>query len=468
MKEFNLFKLHGKEDKTPRKWICNIGDNLNKKIDELVDEIVEKKGITVIYVKLNKKIIQNIYQKAIWKAENQFKLAKILNVNRQNLYRWKEGKSRILLVILKELIDYVDLKITINKIIIEKKEYISGWNKENIAKVLAKRLNVSLNYTEEIIYNKRQQISFIFIIKLLNLWKNLLDKSNRDIELKKKEIQGTFKFLKQNSGKAYHVKVVPNLNIIFSKIVGAILADGSVTSFGNVIYLGEEYKENVKAFSDWIEELFCIKPIIRRDKRNNLWYVKIDNKVIKSYLTEIFCFNRGKKKYNYDFPEIIKNSNFEIRKACVKGIMIFDGVVRLKREIGLNIGSKNIRDSVFDVLIEDCLKVNKLEKPDSTGMWRLYSIGGFNKEQYGKWLDYFVESFDKWYRIYEWINGFQGFVESNENASFILKKSFPRRSSSKISLSEVFDYFIKYNSLTIDKILVLFKNQGIFFNKSTL
>ncbi len=461
MKEFDLFKLHNKEDKTPRKWICAIETNLNRELDYVIEEIIKNKGQKIVRIKVKKENITSIYRRAILKAGNQKNLSNILSVTRQDIYKCGEGKRKVPLKILINLIKYANLNINLDNIILQRQESFLYWNKQRIAKVLARRLNVSINFTEKIIYRKRKEVAIIFILELLNLWKKLLNKTDKEFKNKQIEIQNTFEFFKQNQIRCKEIKVVKNLDIILSNIVGAMLADGSISSKDSSISLVEEGKLSVETFSKWIEIIFGLTPNVRKVEMKNAWVVKIDNKPIQSYLTMIFNFNRGKKRKEYDIPYIIKNSNLEIRKACVKGIMIFDGVVRTKREVGLNIGSKQLRDSVFDILIEDKMKITKLKNPDITGMWKLYSSGLQSKEQHTKWLEYFIEDSDKWCKIYEWINGFQGRVSSIENALIILEKSFSRKSASKITLAEIFNLFIIHRQLTITNLLDLFCENNI-------
>lgn len=145
-----------------------------------------------------------------------------------------------------------------------------------------------------------------------------------------------------------------------SKIAGAMIADGSVPKNSNYISILDEDRINLEAFSKWIKVVFGIAPKIRKNKSKNAWYIKIDNKVIRRYLIVFFEFSNGKKMPGYDIPSLIKNADLKIQKACAHGIMCFDGVVRLKKEVGINIGSRNLRDSLFEIFIKDGLNVKKI------------------------------------------------------------------------------------------------------------
>jgi len=469
--EFDLFKLHlPEEDKTPRRWICAIGENLNSKIDEIVNEIVKEKSEQTSYVKLSRKIIKQIYEKGIKIAGKQQTLAKMLNIPRQDLYRWKESKTRIRETVLFKLLNFLGIQFSsIQNYIIDKKIIRKGINRQTIAKILSKKLNVSLNFTEKIIYGKRKEVALIFILKLLKYWSTILRKSKKEFNEKKKEIQETFQFLKENTGgKAFKVKAPKVVSPEFSKIIGAMIADGSLFKSLNTISIIDEDKTNLENFSNWMESVFGIIPKIRKKKYCNAWYIKIDNKVIKRYFLVFFTFSKGKKSLNYDVPLLIKKSNFEIQKAFAEGVMCFDGIVRLKKEVGINIGSKKLRDSLFEIFIKYGLKVKKSKKEDKTGMWRIYSYGKSNVEQYYKWLNYFAEGSEKWFRIFEWINGFQGSVKNTKDALIILKECFPIRSNSKITLSQFLNFFMKNKALTLNQILSILERSGIKLNINTL
>ena len=468
MESFDLFKLYTKEDTIPRLWICAVGRNLHKKLGEIMDEIIKHKGHIVFSIKIKKEIIQKTYNKAIEKAKSQQILAKILKIPRQNLYKWKECKRRIPLSILDKLIKYSGTNFNVQEITLETRKHVSGFNRQKIAKIIAKGLNIRLSFAERVIYQKRKEVALIFILKLLTLWKNLLNKSDRDLEKKKIEIQKTFEFLKQNTNKARSVKAVPALTPTFAKVTGAILADGCIVKSDNSLRILDEDKKNIEKFSRWMKRLFGIPSVIRKSKGTEAWNIKIDNKVIQRYFTEVFKFNKGKKKENYSIPNIIKNSDFEIRKACVLGVMAFDGIVRTNKEIGLNIGSKKLRDDVFKILVEEGINLNKSNKPDSTGMWKLYSSGKFDKEQYKKWRTYFIKDSNKWFKINEFINGFSKKITSIDEAFIILKKCFKPQSASKIDLASIFKIFVSDDSLTTKQILFYLNRRSIKISEETL
>src|SRR3989344_5654816 len=182
MKDLDLFKLHNSKDKTPRKWICVIGPNLNKEIDKVINQIVKRKSKKLTFIKVNKDLIKETYRISILKAGNQKRLSETLDLGRQDLYSWREGIRIIPIKALKKLLRYAHSKSTLNEAIVGKREHLLGWTRHKIAEYLSKKIKVNQNFTEKTIYNKRPQIALIFIIELLNLWKKLLKKSKREFK----------------------------------------------------------------------------------------------------------------------------------------------------------------------------------------------------------------------------------------------------------------------------------------------
>lgn len=466
---FDLFKLHShKEDNTPRKMIFVSGENLQEKVEEIINDIINKKSKEKRFIKLKRSCIKQLYEKALNKCGQQQILAQKLNVPRQSLYRWKESKGRIPYDVLVRLCGIANTNYySLQDSIIDRKVVRKGITKVRITELLAKRLKTKVNFVERIIYKKREDVPLVFIIELLKLWKKLLNKTNNQLRKKKLEFHDAFRYLKQN-GRAYKVNAIKELTLNLSKIIGSILADGCVVKGYNSIFILDEEKLNLEAFANWIYQTFNLLPKFKKVKNYNAWSIKVDSKVIKRYLTTFFEFSEGKKKPNYDIPKIIKDSTFEFQRACAYGTMCFDGVVRNKKEIGLNIGSKELRDSLYKIFTLDGLTVTRSNKPDRTGMWRMYSSGKFDKSQFEKWLNYFEPNTDRWFRIYEWINGFNKTVNNVQDARYLLMKYYPPKPNTKITVSDIFNLFVNKKAILIKDILNELKRQSILVNESTL
>jgi DNA-binding transcriptional ArsR family regulator len=120
------------------------------------------------------------------------------------------------------------------------------------------------------------------------------------------------------------------------------------------IELTDEYKSNVQAFNRWIHEEFQIEPTSFYN-RKNAWRTIFSNKIIARYLINFFNLFPGYKSDFVDEPELIKNSNLEIRKEFAKGVLMFDGCVTKQKRIVFSSLSQYLAESIRDILIKDGL-----------------------------------------------------------------------------------------------------------------
>lgn len=285
-----------------------------------------------------------------------------------------------------------------------------GWCREKLSKEIANGLRCSHTAIKWILLGKRKFYPVPIIFELLKFSKN------RRIFLK--EVKNTIKYLKINSASAKPVRAVYKLNENSAKILGAFMADGSLSiqiviaasysknlekikkrltklrirySTGNTpsrnqhyisiqanrnnfnllnkimrsirslaqthygIELIDEYKDNVEVFSNWIREEFNITPN-RFEKRKNAWRVSFSNKILARYLMRFFEVKPGPKAYSAFEPKIIKRSNLKIRKAFAKGVLMFDGCVTAEKKISFGTVSWNLFTSIKQIWKKDNVK----------------------------------------------------------------------------------------------------------------
>ena len=115
--------------------------------------------------------------------------------------------------------------------------------------------------------------------------------------------------------------------------------------------------------------------------------------------------------------------------------MTFDGCVTSGSIIELCVSSKGFRDSIAEILIELGIP-HKSMKNQSSDYWRLWS-NSLSKEEALEWLQVFEPNTEKWFKLYEYINGFSKKVNSFEEAVLILNSVYPKQSGSKIILKDV-------------------------------
>lgn len=288
-----------------------------------------------------------------------------------------------------------------------------GWCREKLSREVANRLNCAHTTIKWVLLGKHEFYQIPIILELLKFSKN-----------KKKflkEIKKNIEYLKVNSASAKPVKAIYRLSKNLAKILGAFMADGSLSiqvviaapyskgleeirkrftklgirySTGNTpsrnqyyisiqadknnfkllnkairpfhpltqthysIELSDEYKDNVEAFTKWIKEEFAVSPN-RFEKIRNAWRVSFSNKILARYLICFFGVNPGVKTYSAFEPLIIKDSNLKIRKAFAKGVLMFDGCVTKEGKMSFGTMSHNLFSSIKQIWERDDIKFGK-------------------------------------------------------------------------------------------------------------
>ena len=285
-----------------------------------------------------------------------------------------------------------------------------GWCREELSREIAYRLYCSHTVIKWILQGKREFYPIPIIFGLLKFSKN-----RREFL---KEIKKNTEYLKVNSASAKPVRAVHKLSENSAKILGAFMADGSLSiqvviatpysknleeikkrltklrirySTGNApsrnqyyisiqangnnfkllnkvihsfcpltqthygIQLIDEYKDNVEAFTGWIKEEFNITPN-RFEKRENAWQVSFSNKILARYLMQFFEVKPGPKAYSAFEPKIIEKSNLKIRKAFARGVLMFDGCVTKEGKISFSTVSRTLFTSIKQIWGKDNVK----------------------------------------------------------------------------------------------------------------
>ena len=288
-----------------------------------------------------------------------------------------------------------------------------GWCREKLSREVANRLNCAHTTIKWILQGKHKFYSIPIILTL--------SKFSKDREKFLKKFKKNIEYLKVNSASAKPVKVVYKLNENLAKILGAFMADGSLSiqiviaasnlrdlekikfkiarlkihySAGtspsrnqhyisiqanknnyNVlnkiilsfhlptqthynIELTDEYKDNVEAFARWIKEEFNITPNGFKKKRN-AWRVTFSNKILARYLMIFFETKPSYKAYSAFEPKIIKKSNLRIRKAFAKGVLMFDGCLTKEKKVLFSTVSQSLFTSIKQIWRKDNIKFGK-------------------------------------------------------------------------------------------------------------
>lgn len=328
-----------------------------------------------------------------------------------------------------------------------------GWCREKLSKEIAKRLNCAHTTIKWGLQGKREFYPIPIVLELL--------KFSKDKKKFLKKFKKNIEYLKVNSASAKPIKAVYDLNETLAKILGAFMADGSLSvqvliatprledlekskrkltkskihySMGNSpsrnqhyisiqvnknnfkllesailschlpiqthynIQLSDEYKDNVEVFAKWIKKEFDINPNSFKRERN-AWRVIFSNKILARYLMCFFEVKPGPKAYYAFESNVIKKSNLKIRKAFAKGVLMFDGCVTKRRNIVWSTKSQKLHNSIKEIWEKD--KIDFGARIDQRGDKILYTTAKNKKE---KILEYFEENTQKW-KLLNWLSG---------------------------------------------------------------
>lgn len=328
----------------------------------------------------------------------------------------------------------------------------NGWSREKLSKEISLILNCHSNTVRWALYSKRE----FYPIPIIQILASLR-KSERSFL---KEIEGSIEYLKVNSASAKPVRAVKELSKNLAKILGAFMADGSLSmqvvmadsnperlkaakkklsnlnifySFGSApsrkqyyisvqinrsnrrflnemfslssliqthhnIELTDEYKNSVEAFIGWIKKEFDINPT-GFYKKSNAWRVVFSNKILARYLTRFFDVVAGPKTYDAFEPAIIKKSRINTKKEFAKGALMFDGCVSIKKNILFSTKSEALADSIATIWREDEIRFGRSK--NARGEYILFTTAGNKK---GKLLSYFEKNTQKW-KLLNWLAG---------------------------------------------------------------
>lgn len=270
-----------------------------------------------------------------------------------------------------------------------------------------------------------------------------------DAGLKYKLINSFEYFIcKSNHGKQT-TKAMKEINEDLSKIIGAHMADGYLQRYSNKnnyqIKISDGRKDLIVRCAEWINKTFSIHPTIIFNKKDNTWNCYFSHKVIARYFDKIFDIKPGKKAYTAKEPEIIKNSDFKIRKAFAKGVLMFDGGVKATGMVSLTSMSKQLIEDIEEILKLDGIEVNKGYNPKKKS-WLLESKSGRNKEYLKRLLDYFEVETWKYKRL-------QFFIEEKRYNIEELEYLFPYHHRSKVMLRDVYESIKKIKKGKIQDIM---------------
>jgi len=254
-----------------------------------------------------------------------------------------------------------------------------------------------------------------------------------------------------NNTCAIPINFITNMTEEFSKIIGALCADGHITTKSKadyIIQLADGDRTAVFAFQRWIKNTFGIEYKVKKDYTTNCWRIDINNKIIGRYLVDIIGFPTGKKSATIRIPKIIKESNAKVQKAFIIGVMTFDGGVNVNGNIEFLIRSKQFYCDIVKILKNLDMNAHYKETRDKNGFWRFHVCR--SDQEYNKWLHFFENGTEKWEKINDNIHGFKRIPSSENEALEVFGQVFPPKSGNIVSLSDFFKYIKNVGNCSIE------------------
>ena len=327
-----------------------------------------------------------------------------------------------------------------------------------LAKFISSKYRCSVNTVGRILQRNTKYYPMPILLELLKLSKNseeIVSQINKDTEL-----------LKVNSASAKPVRAVKELNKNLAKILGAFMADGSLSvqvviaasalkhlekvklklenlkirfSLGkapsrNQTYISiqvnlnniknlnkviRNYPENLRIQTHYAVELTdeykdsveAFKGWIEKefgiypntfDIKKNAWRVAYSNKILSRYLTTFFGVVPGPKTYTAFEPETIQTSPLDIRKAFARGVLMFDGCVNKNSRINISVKSRPLYKSIKEIWKKDEIKSGSYLSRRRFGTE--FCLFTTAKNQTSKLLEYFESGTQK-EKLMRWLNG---------------------------------------------------------------
>lgn len=382
--------------------------------------------------------------------------------------------------------------------------------RESLSREISSTLGCALGVVKQTLHGRGGTYAIPIVLELL--------KKSRYKNKFLKEIKKNIEFLKVNSASSKPIRAVTTLTPTLAKILGAFMADGSLSvqliiassdkkellkviptldklickySIGAsiarkqhyiavqinktnldiveklkkfeslflqhhyAIELTEEYKDNVDAFNRWLYEFFSIEPTSFY-KQNNAWRTIFSNKILARYLINFFDVIPGPKSYTAHEPISIKKSSLHIRRSFAQGVLMFDGCVTKAGKMSLCIKSRLLYESIKEIWTKD--NINSGGGTNKRNEWHITTIEKNNKDKFYK---YFEKNTQK-NKLLKWIAG-------DTDSTPIINQNSSHLSTVKLldTLKEVKSCDISFlektfnrRQVTITYYLRILKNQG--------
>lgn len=222
------------------------------------------------------------------------------------------------------------------------------------------------------------------------------------------------------------------------------------------IELTDEYKDSVEAFNSWMKETFDVKPTSLQ-QRKNAWRTIFSNKIIARFFMQFFDIIPGPKTYTAYEPFLIQKAPIGTRKSFARGVLMFDGCVTKSGKITLSSKSKLLTIAIEDIWTKDNI-VHGKATGNNRGEW---TISSTSKNKMAKLLNYFEPGTQK-HKLLYWVNGYDQYVPIvKDNHTLSIKKVLLLLNKIKSCDVAFMEEYFKHKHITIRTYLNILKKQGI-------
>jgi len=327
-----------------------------------------------------------------------------------------------------------------------------------LAKLISSKYKCSINTVKRILQRNTKFYPIPILIELLKLHKSsekIVSQINKNTE-----------FLKVNSASAKPVRATKKLNKNMAKILGAFMADGSLSVQVIVAASSLKYLEKVKLKLENLkiryslgkapsrnqtyisirvnpDNIKSLNKILRNCPKNlktqthyafeltdeykdnveafrgwikkefdiypnifgikkNAWRVAYSNKILSRYLTTFFEVIPGPKTYTAFEPRAVQTSSLDIRKAFARGVLMFDGCVTKNSRVSISVKSKTLHKSIKEIWEKDKIKFGSYLSKRRFGAE--FCLFTTAENQTNKLLGYFESGTQK-EKLMRWLNG---------------------------------------------------------------
>ncbi len=327
-----------------------------------------------------------------------------------------------------------------------------------MAKLISSKYKCSVNTVKRILQRNTKYYPIPILLELLKL-----HKSSERVAY---QINKNTEYLKVNSASAKPIIAVKKLNKSLAKILGAFMADGSLsvqvviaasgpkhlekvrlkleslkikyssgkapsrkqtyisiqTNLNNVKYLNKILRNSPKGLriqthyaveltDEYKDSVEAFKKWIEKEfgiypnafgVKKNAWKVAYSNKILSRYLTTFFEVVPGPKSYTAFEPGAIRASSLNTRKAFARGVLMFDGCVTKNSRISISVMSKTLHKSIKEIWEKDKIKFGSYLSKRRLGTEFCLFTTAENKTN--KLLEYFENGTQK-EKLMRWLNG---------------------------------------------------------------